>query len=50
MVDETIAQRVRDFLASYTGASEATLGDNSTPEDTEGWDSQANLNLMIRAL
>jgi acyl carrier protein len=46
MADEAIAQRVRDFRASYTGASEATLGGNSTPQDTEGWDSLANPDLL----
>lgn len=46
MADEGIAQRVRELLASYSGASQATLGGDSTPRDTEGWDSLANQNLM----
>jgi hypothetical protein len=46
MADEAIAQQMREFLAFHSGASEATLGGNSTPQDTEGWDSLANPDLL----
>jgi acyl carrier protein len=46
MADAAIADRVRGFLAFYSGAQEATLRSDSTPQNTEGWDSLANLNLM----
>jgi acyl carrier protein len=46
MADEAIAQRLRELLAFYSGAPEATLRGDSTPQNTEGWDSLANLNLM----
>jgi acyl carrier protein len=46
MSDETIARRLRELLAYHSGASEATLRGDSTPQNTEGWDSLANLNLM----
>jgi acyl carrier protein len=46
MADETIARRLRELLAFHSGAPEATLQGDSTPKNTEGWDSIANLNLM----
>jgi acyl carrier protein len=46
MADEAVAQRVRELLAFYSGAPETTLRPDSTPQNTEGWDSLANLNLM----
>ena len=46
MPNETIARRLRELLAYYSGAPEESLGSHSTPQNTEGWDSLANLNLM----
>jgi len=46
MTEETIARRLRELLAYHSGAPEATLRGDSTPQNTEGWDSLANLNLM----
>jgi acyl carrier protein len=46
MSDGEIAAKVRELLAFYSGAPEATLRADSTPQNTEGWDSLANLNLM----
>ena len=46
MPDAAIADRLRELLAFYSGAPEATLRPDSTPQNTEGWDSLANLNLM----
>lgn len=46
MADAAIADRLRELLSFYSGAPEATLRPDSTPQNTEGWDSLANLNLM----
>lgn len=46
MADETIARRLRELLAYHSGVPEATLQGDSSPKNTEGWDSVANLNLM----
>jgi len=46
MPDPTLASRLRTLLAQHTGAPEASLGPGSTPQNTEGWDSVANLSLM----
>ncbi len=46
MPDETIARRLREPRAYHSGAPESLLRSNSTPQNTEGWDSLANLNLM----
>jgi acyl carrier protein len=46
MSDQKIALRLRELLAYHSGASEAALSAESTPQNTEGWDSLANLNLM----
>ena len=46
MADDTIRRRLRAMLAEHTGASEAALSDRSTPQNTEGWDSAANLNFV----
>ncbi len=46
MTEETIARRLRELLAYHSGAAEATLRGDSTPQNTEGWDSLANLNFM----
>jgi acyl carrier protein len=46
MSAETIAQRLCELLAYYSGASAAALGPTSTPQNTPGWDSAANLNFI----
>ena len=46
MSDPRIRNRLRELLAYFSGAPEATLRDDSTTQNTEGWDSMANLNLM----
>jgi len=46
MPDERIAGRVRALLAYYSGASEDSLRSDSTPQNTQGWDSAANLYLV----
>lgn len=46
MPDERIARRLRELLAYHSGVSEELLSAESTPQNTEGWDSLANLNLM----
>jgi acyl carrier protein len=43
---DAVASRVRELLAFFSGAPLATLRPDSTPQNTEGWDSLANLNLM----
>ncbi len=46
MPNETIARRLRELLAYHSGAPEGSLRTDSTPQNTGGWDSLANLNLM----
>lgn len=46
MADDKIANRLKELLASFSGAPEDTLSAASTPQNTEGWDSAANLYLM----
>ena len=46
MADERIARRLRALLAYYSGAPEESLNAGSTPYNTGGWDSFANLSLM----
>jgi acyl carrier protein len=46
MPDEKIRGRVRALLAEHCGAPEASLNDHSTPQNTPGWDSAANLNFV----
>jgi acyl carrier protein len=46
MPNEFIARRLRELLAYHSGAPEVSLRTDSTPQNTEGWDSLANLNLM----
>ena len=46
MTEDRITCRLRELLAYHSGAAEATLRTDSTPQNTEGWDSLANLNLM----
>jgi acyl carrier protein len=46
MPDERIVRRLCELLAHHSGAPQASLGCDSTPQNTQGWDSLANLNLM----
>jgi len=46
MADATLSSRLRALLAQHSGAPVSTLGPGSTPQNTEGWDSVANLSLM----
>jgi acyl carrier protein len=46
MVDPVIWERVRAMLSYYSGAPEAGLDAGSSPQNTPGWDSVANLGLM----
>lgn len=46
MPDEKIANRLKELLANFSGAAEETLSASSTPQNTKGWDSAANLYLM----
>ena len=46
MSNELIAQRVRELLAYHSGAAEGSLQTGSSAQNTDGWDSLANLNLM----
>lgn len=46
MPDERIARRLRELLAYHSGTPEASLSPESTPQNTGGWDSLANLNFM----
>lgn len=43
MVDDPILQRLRVLLSEFTSVPESALRDDSTPENTPGWDSAANL-------
>jgi acyl carrier protein len=43
---DRIAQRLRELLAFQVGAPEASLSAASTPQNTPGWDSVANLTFM----
>ena len=45
MADD-ILKRVRALLSEFAGAPESDLGPHSTPENTTGWDSAANLFLF----
>jgi acyl carrier protein len=46
MQDSTLFDRIRALVSAHAGAPMATLGPASTPQNTEGWDSVANLSLM----
>jgi acyl carrier protein len=41
-----IVQRLAELLSFYSGAPEGTLGPLSSPQNTAGWDSAANLNFI----
>lgn len=43
---EAIPKRLRELLSFYSGAPESALGPASTPHNTPGWDSAANLNFI----
>jgi acyl carrier protein len=44
--DDAVLHRLRALLSFYTSVPEEKLGPGSTPENTEGWDSVANLWLL----
>ncbi len=46
MVDDPILQRLRALLSEFTSVPESELRADSTPENTAGWDSAANLFLF----
>jgi acyl carrier protein len=46
MQHDSIARRLRELLAYHSGAAEESLGASSTPQNTNGWDSVANLGFM----
>ena len=46
MPNELIARRLRELLAYHSGAPEGSLRTDSAPQNTDRWDSLANLNLM----
>jgi acyl carrier protein len=41
-----IAKRLAELLSFYSGAPEGTLGPASSAQNTQGWDSAANLNFI----
>ena len=44
--DDAVLRRLIALLSSYTSVPEDRLGAASTPQNTEGWDSVANLRLL----
>lgn len=46
MGDGQIARRLKELLADHSGESPDSLGPHSTPQNTPGWDSYANLSVM----
>jgi acyl carrier protein len=46
MGKDPIRNRLRALLAEQVGLPEASLADQSTPQNTPGWDSAANLNFV----
>jgi acyl carrier protein len=46
MSDPTLRDRVRALLSYYSGTPESALDAQSSPLNTPGWDSVANLGLM----
>jgi acyl carrier protein len=46
MADDPVFARLRTLLHELTGTPEAVLTLQSTAQNTEGWDSVANLNFM----
>jgi acyl carrier protein len=41
-----ILSRLAELLSFYSGAPVDTLGATSSPQNTQGWDSAANLNFI----
>jgi acyl carrier protein len=46
MADDRIARRLRELLSYQSGVPEESLDASSTPLNTVGWDSVANLGFM----
>jgi acyl carrier protein len=46
MSAEAIAKRLAELLSYFSGAPESSLHAGSTPQNTHGWDSAANLNFI----
>jgi acyl carrier protein len=46
MPDSLIVDRVRARVSYYSGAAEEGLSADSSPKNTAGWDSVANLGIM----
>ncbi len=46
MADPAILNRVRGLVSYYSGAPEQGLTAESSPRNTAGWDSVANLGIM----
>lgn len=44
--EAAITKRLAELLSFYSGAPEASLGAASSPQNTQGWDSAANLNFI----
>lgn len=49
MSRDTLVRRLAALLGDVTGASPATLGPSSSPANTPGWDSVANLAFLTAA-
>jgi acyl carrier protein len=49
MAQDTLVRRLAALLGDVTGASAADLGPSSSPDNTPGWDSVANLALLAAA-
>lgn len=47
MSDASIIEKLSRLLADVTGAPSEKLGPQSTPANTPGWDSVANLSFMV---
>jgi len=46
MAGDPIAKRLAELLSYYSGAPEESLGPASSAQNTQGWDSAANLNFI----
>ena len=46
MSAEAIAKRLAELLSYFSGAAEGSLHAGSSPQNTQGWDSAANLNFI----
>jgi acyl carrier protein len=43
---DDIARRLVELLSYFSGAPQESLGSASSPQNTQGWDSAANLNFI----